>query len=83
MYKPVIFIIIIALSIFVYIWQKTTAMRYEYQVNDLHTRYDMLNAENDSLRFKINSILNLEKMDRVAKEKKLFKADEKFTVNID
>ena len=83
MYKPALFLILTAFGVFVYIWQQTTAVRLEYKVNSLHSRYNMIIAENDSLKFRINSILALEKMDRIAKEKKLFKPDEKSVVHIE
>jgi cell division protein FtsL len=83
MYKPVMFLTLISLGVFVYIWQQTSAVRLEYKVNDLHREYDRINAENDSLKYRINAVLALEKMDRIAKEKKLFKPDEKSVVYID
>ncbi|MDR1696247.1 MAG: hypothetical protein LBR69_06450 [Endomicrobium sp.] len=83
MYKPLLFLILAALGVFVYIWEQTAAVRLEYKVNSLHSQYDMINAENDSLKFRINSILALEKMDRIAKEKNLFKPDEKSVVYIE
>ena len=83
MYKPVVFLILVSFGIFVYIWQQTTAVRLEYKVNALHAKYNIINAENDSLKFRINAILALEKMDKIAKEKKLFSPDEKSIVYID
>jgi cell division protein FtsL len=83
MYKPVLAVICIIFGVFVYIWQQTTAVRLGYKVSDLKSEYERINAENDSLRLKINSILALEKMDRIAREKNLYKPAEKDIVYID
>ena len=83
MYKPVLMVVLIILSVFIYLWQQTTAIRLGYKVSDLHNEYERINAENDSLRLKINSILALEKMDKIAKDKNLSKPDDKSVVYID
>jgi hypothetical protein len=83
MFKPILAVICIILGVFIYLWQQTTAVRFGYKVSDLQNEYERINAENDSLRLKINSILALEKMDRIAKEKNLYKPDEDSVVYID
>jgi len=83
MYKTLAVAICVILCVFVYLWQQTTAVRFGYKVSELQAEYDRLNAENDGLRLKINSILALEKMDKIAKDKKLFKPDEKSVINIE
>ncbi|MCA6072123.1 MAG: hypothetical protein LE178_01035 [Endomicrobium sp.] len=83
MYKPFLTIIFIIFSVFVYLWQQNTSMRFAYKVSNLQTEYNKINAENDLLRLKINSILALEKMYKVAKEKNLNRPDEKTIVYID
>lgn len=83
MYRPILAVICIIFGVFVYLWQQTTATRLGYKVSDMQSEYEKINAENDSLRLKINSILALEKMDKIAKEKQLSKPDEKSVVYID
>lgn len=83
MYKPFVAVICIIFGVFVYLWQQTTAMRMGYKVSEMQGEYERINAENDSLLLKINSILALEKMDRIAKEKQLSKPDELSVVYID
>lgn len=83
MYKPFLLIILIAFSLFVYLWQQNTSMRFAYKVSSLQTEYNKINSENDILRSKINSILALEKMDKVASEKGLSRPDEKSVIYID
>ncbi|GHT34201.1 hypothetical protein AGMMS49592_3840 [Endomicrobiia bacterium] len=82
MYKPFLLIIFIAFSLFVYLWQQNTSMRFAYKVSSLQTEYNKINSENDILRSKINSILALEKMDKVASEKGLSRPDEKSVIYI-
>lgn len=83
MYKPFLMIIFIIFSVFVYLWQQNTSMRFAYKVSNLQAEYNKINDENDLLRLKINSILALEKMYEVAKEKNLACPDEKTIVYID
>ncbi|MDR1511583.1 MAG: hypothetical protein LBS15_02260 [Endomicrobium sp.] len=82
MYKTFLLFIIIILSAFIYLWQQNTSIRYAYKISSLQTEYDKINSENDSLKLKINSILALEKMDIIAKEKSLATPDENRIVYI-
>lgn len=83
MHRPALAVIFIVLSVFLYLWQQTTATRMGYKVSELQAEYDRINNENDTLRLKINSVLALEKMDRIAKEKNLSKPEENFVVHIE
>jgi hypothetical protein len=49
----------------------------------LQAEYDKINSENKSLQMKINSILALDKMHKVAEEKNLSIPDESSIVYID
>ncbi|GHT45556.1 hypothetical protein AGMMS49936_03010 [Endomicrobiia bacterium] len=82
MYKPFLLIIFIVFSLFVYLWQQNTSMRFAYKVSSLQAEYNKINSENDVLRSKINSILALEKMDKIASEKGLSRPDEKSVIYI-
>jgi cell division protein FtsL len=83
MRKSFFLVIFLIFSVFVYLWQQNMSMRLAYKVSALQSDYDKLNSENDVLRLKINSNLALEKMDRIAKEKKLSRPDEKHVIYID
>lgn len=83
MYRPFVAVMFIIFGVFVYLWQQTTATRMGYKVSEMQSEYERINAENDSLRLKINSILSLEKMDKIAKEKELSKPDEASVIHID
>ena len=81
--KPLLAVVFIIMGVFAYLWQQTTATRLGYKVSDLQAKYDRINAENDLMRLKINSVLSLEKMDRIAKEKNLYKPAESSVVHIE
>ncbi|MDR0956488.1 MAG: hypothetical protein LBL77_01280 [Endomicrobium sp.] len=83
MYKSFLLITFIIFSIFVYLWQQNISTRLAYKVNNLQVEYDKINSENDILRLKINSILSLEKMYKIANEKGLLCPDEKSIIYID
>ncbi|MDR2458076.1 MAG: hypothetical protein LBD41_06315 [Clostridiales Family XIII bacterium] len=83
MRKPFFWVIFLIISVFVYLWQQNMSMKLAYKVSALQSDYDKLNSENDVLRLKINSNLALEKMDRIAKEKKFSRPDEKHVNYID
>ena len=83
MYKSFLTIMFIIFSVFIYLWQQNTSIIFAYKVSNLQTEYNKINAENDLLKSKINSILALEKMYEVAKEKNLYHPDEKTIVYID
>jgi cell division protein FtsL len=75
-------LILAILSAFVYLWQQNTSVRLAYKVSSLQVVYDKINSENDFLKLKINSILALEKMDKIAREKNFFRPDKNSIVYI-
>jgi len=77
-----IMLILAILSAFVYLWQQNTSVRLAYKVSSLQVVYDKINSENDFLKLKINSILALEKMDKIAREKNFFRPDKNSIVYI-
>jgi cell division protein FtsL len=83
MRKYFFLVVAIIIMIFIYIWQQNVSIRLAYKVSNLKSDYDKINSENDILRLKINSILALEKMDKMAKEKKFSRVDEKNVIYID
>jgi cell division protein FtsL len=83
MRKPFFLVVFLIITVFAYLWQQNMSMRLAYKVSALQSEYDKLNSENDALKLKINSILALEKMDKIAKEKNLSCPDEKHVIYID
>ncbi|MDR3281418.1 MAG: hypothetical protein LBS78_00080 [Endomicrobium sp.] len=82
-YRSFLIMLILAiLSAFVYLWQQNTSVRLAYKVSSLQVVYDKINSENDFLKLKINSILALEKMDKIAREKNFFRPDKNSIVYI-
>jgi cell division protein FtsL len=82
MRRPFFFVAFMIIAVFAYLWQQNMSMRMAYKVSSLQTDHDKLISENDILRLKINSILALEKMDKIAKEKNLSRPDEKYVIYI-
>ena len=75
--------VIIIFSVFFYIWQQNFAIIMGYKVGDLNDKLGKINADNDDLMYKINSILALEKLNKIAQDKKYTRPDESSIVEID
>jgi cell division protein FtsL len=82
-YKSFLAFILIILSIFIYLWQQNTSTRFAYKLSSLQSECDKISSENKSLQMKINSILALDKMHKIAEEKNLSIPDESAIVYID
>jgi cell division protein FtsL len=82
-YKSFLAVILAILSIFIYLWQQNTSTRFAYKLSSLQAEYDKISSENKSLQMKINSILALDKMHKIAEEKNLSIPDESSIVYID
>jgi cell division protein FtsL len=83
MHKSFFFILLLVISFFVYLWQQNTSIRFAYKISALQTEYNNIISENDNLRLKINSMLALEKMYKIAKERNFVVADGQNTVYIE
>ncbi|MDR0820797.1 MAG: hypothetical protein LBN19_04745 [Endomicrobium sp.] len=83
MYKSFLAFILIILSVFIYLWQQNTSTRFAYKLSSLQTEYGKISSGNKSLQMKINSILALDKMHKIAEEKNLSIPDESSIVYID
>ncbi|AKL97673.1 hypothetical protein [Endomicrobium proavitum] len=83
MKKLLLVLAIILFSVFVYIWEQVYAPIVGVKVNELNDELDKVSTENENLMFKINSILALEKLDKIAKDKNLYKPDETAIVEVD
>jgi cell division protein FtsL len=60
-----------------YVWQQTQSMRMGYAVDNCRKDCEKWEQENKTLRLKINRLLSMERLDSIAKEKKLVTPDEK------
>ncbi len=83
MYKSFLTFVLIILSVFIYLWQQNTSTRFAYKLSSLQSEYYKISSENKSLQMKINSILALDKMHKIAEEKNLSIPDENSIVHID
>jgi cell division protein FtsL len=83
MYKSFLVFVLIILSVFIYLWQQNTSIRFAYKLSSLQSEYDKISSENKSLQMKINSIFTLDKMHKIAEEKNLSIPDESSIVYID
>jgi len=70
-------------AVFTFLYQQITATRFSYQVAQLQRRQTVLNNENDLMRFRINSMLALERLDRTAREQGLRRPAETSIVFLD
>jgi cell division protein FtsL len=66
-----------ALVLAFYVWQQTQSIRLGYSLDNCRTECDKWEQDNKMLRLKINRLLSMERLDAVAKEKKLIAPDEK------
>jgi cell division protein FtsL len=82
-YKSFLAFVLIILSVFIYLWQQNTSTRLAYKLSSLQLEYDKISSENKSLQMKINLILALDKMHKIAEEKNLSTPSESSIVYID
>jgi predicted glycosyltransferase involved in capsule biosynthesis len=57
------------LSIFIYVWQQNIGIRLAYKISYLNNIYEQILAENDILKLKINTILSIDTIYQIAKER--------------
>lgn len=84
-FKIVVFlwiILIILGSILIYTYQQNLLLKFESENSSLKKEYDKLKTDTDETKYKINSILALEKLDKIAKEKNFTIPTENEIVNI-
>lgn len=63
-----------------YVWQQTQSVRLGYQVDNVRRDCERWEQQNQDLRLRINSLLAMDRLDRVAKEKNLITPTEKNTI---
>lgn len=84
-FKIIVFlwiILIILGSILIYTYQPNLLLKFESENSSLKKEYDKLKTDTDETKYKINSILALEKLDKIAKEKKFNIPTENEIINI-
>ncbi|MDR1952448.1 MAG: hypothetical protein LBQ37_02900 [Elusimicrobiota bacterium] len=74
--------LILFLVAFVYIFERSYAKKLDYKVSELDNRLKKVERENNRLKSEIDSILSIEKMHKIAEEKKLKRAGEKSIVRL-
>jgi cell division protein FtsL len=60
-----------------YVWQQTQSVRLGYTVDTYKKECEQWEQENKTMRLKINRLLSMERLDSVAKDRKLVISDEK------
>ncbi|MBN1823172.1 MAG: hypothetical protein JW803_02510 [Endomicrobiales bacterium] len=70
-------LIIAAFILAFYVWQQTQAVRLGYKVDGVKKECETWEQENKTWRLKINTLLSMERLDKVAKARKLIVPDDK------
>ncbi|MDD3065078.1 MAG: hypothetical protein PHI20_05075 [Endomicrobiaceae bacterium] len=74
--------LVVLLTILIYTYENNLLLKFESKNSILKTEYDKLKTDTDEIKYKINAILALEKLDKIAKEKNFTTPAEKEIVNI-
>ncbi|OGS19346.1 MAG: hypothetical protein A2219_06855 [Elusimicrobia bacterium RIFOXYA2_FULL_50_26] len=69
----------IAFILSFYVWQQTQSMRLGYKVDALRGECEKWEQENYEWRLKVNRLISMERLDRVAQDNKLITPDDKIT----
>lgn len=77
MFRYFYWLIFTAFILSFYVWQQTQATRLGYRVDVLRRECEKLENENKNYRYKVNCLLSMDRLDRIAKDKKLITPDEK------
>jgi hypothetical protein len=83
MRKSALIVLAAIIAVFIYAWEQMYAKKLSYDISRLESGYKKLVDENASLYSKKDSIISLERMDRISNERKLKRADEKSIVRLD
>ncbi|MDD5020717.1 MAG: hypothetical protein PHR82_01100 [Endomicrobiaceae bacterium] len=85
LFKIVVFIWIVLIilgTIVIYTYLPNLLLKFESENSRLKVEYDRLKTDTDETKYKINAILSLEKLDKIAKEKKFAAPTENEIVTI-
>ena len=75
-------LVAVAGILFLYVWQQTQSVRLGYQVDNVRVECERLEQENKEWRLKVNRLISMERLDKVAQDNKLAAAEEKDIVYI-
>lgn len=73
-------LLIAAFVLSFYVWGQTQSLRLGYEVDRMRKECEKWEQENKAWRLKVNCLLSMERLDRVAQEKRLVAADEKVII---
>ncbi|MCX5778366.1 MAG: hypothetical protein NTU66_04000 [Elusimicrobia bacterium] len=70
-YKYLVWLVMAALVVVFYVWEQTQSVRLGYVVDTQRRECERWEQSNKELRVKINCLISLDRLDRVAKDKQL------------
>jgi cell division protein FtsL len=70
-YKYLSWLVMGALLVALYVWEQTQSVRLGYTVDTMRRECEQWEQTNKDLRVRINCLISLDRLDRVAKEKQL------------
>lgn len=73
-------LVIAAFVLSFYVWGQTQSVRLGYEVDTLRRECERWEQENRSWRLKVNCLLSMERLDKVAQDRKLVTPDDKVTI---
>ena len=71
MLKYVYILIAVSAILFFYVWQQTQAVRMGYRVDNARLECEKIEQENKEWRLKVNKLMAMERLDKVARDKML------------
>jgi cell division protein FtsL len=66
-----------------YIWQQTQAVRLGYKVEALQRECDRWAQSNRALRLRANKLISLDRLDKIAQERKLAPAEQQNVIYVE
>lgn len=80
MFKYFSWLIAAAFILSFYVWQQTQSVRLGYQVGSIRKECETWEQENRDWRLRVNCLLSMDRLDKVAKDRKLVNPEEKNTI---
>lgn len=73
-------LLVIAGILSFYVWQQTQAVRLGYQVDALRRECEKMEQLNRDSRLRVNCLLSMERLDRIARDRQLIAPEDKSTI---